>query len=61
MWSEGELAARDPQVAARATFDATSRFHNPAHAAEWSDPRIDAAYEGVRDLVVRGLTATRLG
>ena len=51
----GELEAADPQAAARAVFDATSRFHNPAQAAEWSDPQIDAAYAHVRSLVLRGL------
>jgi AcrR family transcriptional regulator len=53
--ADGELAADDPKTAARAIFDATSRFHNPAHAAEWSDSQIDADYEGVRALVLRGL------
>ena len=53
----GEFSAEDPRAAARAAFDATSRFHNPAHAAEWSDPQIDTAYEGVRSLVLRGLAA----
>jgi AcrR family transcriptional regulator len=54
--ADGEFAADDPRAAARAVFDATSRFHNPAHAAEWSDPQIDAAYGRVRALVLRGLT-----
>ncbi len=54
---EGSLAATDPRAAARAVFDATGRFHNPAHAAEWSDPRIDAAFDGVWELVLRGLEA----
>jgi Tetracyclin repressor-like, C-terminal domain len=40
---------------ARAVFDATSRFHNPAHAAKWSSPGTDTAYDGVRVLVLRGL------
>jgi AcrR family transcriptional regulator len=53
---EGDFRADDPRASARAAFDATSRFHNPAHAAEWSDPGIDGAYEGVRALVLRGLT-----
>ena len=53
--AEGEFAVEDPVVAARAAFDATSRFHNPAHAAEWRDPQIDGAYEAVRSLVLRGL------
>jgi AcrR family transcriptional regulator len=50
-----EFVAEDPRLAARAVFDATSRFHNPVHAAEWSDPQVDVAYEEVRSLVVRGL------
>lgn len=54
----GDLAIDDPGAAARAAFDATSRFHNPAHAAEWADPQIDSAYEEVRSLVLRGLTGS---
>ena len=56
--ADSAFNADDPRAAARAAFDATSRFHNPAHAAEWSDPQIDAAYEGVRALVLRGLTSS---
>jgi AcrR family transcriptional regulator len=37
--TRGAFEATNPAVAARAVFDATSRFHNPAHAAEWSSPR----------------------
>lgn len=55
----GELEAADPSAAARAVFDATSRLHNPAHAVSWSDPQIDAAYEQVRSLVLRGLAGMR--
>jgi AcrR family transcriptional regulator len=55
----GELAVAEPLTAARAIFDATSRFHNPAHAAEWTDPGIDAAFEGVWSLLVRGLEVSR--
>jgi AcrR family transcriptional regulator len=54
----GEFAVDDPGVAARAAFDATSRFHNPVHAAEWSDPQIDSAYGEVRSLVLRGLASS---
>jgi AcrR family transcriptional regulator len=53
----GEFQAADPVATARAVLDATGRFHNPAHAAEWSDPQIDKAFEGVWQLVLRGLTA----
>jgi hypothetical protein len=45
----------DPVAVARAVFDATARFHNPVHAPEWSDPGIDAAFEGVWSLVLSGL------
>jgi AcrR family transcriptional regulator len=55
--ARGEFAATDPATAGRAVLDATARFHNPAHAAEWADPGIDAAYAGVRSLVLRGLGA----
>lgn len=51
----GEFAAVDPAVVGRAVFDATARFHNPAHASEWSEPGIDAAFEGVWSLVVAAL------
>ena len=52
-----EFAVADPRAMARAVFDATSRFHNPAHAAEWTDRGIDTDYEAVRTLVLRGLAA----
>jgi hypothetical protein len=52
-----EFAVDDPQAAARAVFDATGRFHNPLHASGWSDPGIDAAFEDVWALIVRGLAA----
>jgi AcrR family transcriptional regulator len=57
--AEGELGTADTAGAAHAVFDATARFHNPVHAAEWSDPGIDAAYEGVRALVLSGLERKR--
>jgi AcrR family transcriptional regulator len=51
----GEFADVDPAMAGRAVFDATARFHNPVHAAEWSDPSIDTAFDGVWSLVVAAL------
>jgi len=53
----GEFTVADPAAAARAVFDATARFHNPIHAPEWADPRMDGAFEGVWSLVLRGLGA----
>ncbi|HEX2358474.1 MAG TPA: TetR/AcrR family transcriptional regulator, partial [Solirubrobacterales bacterium] len=55
----GEFAVSAPEPAARAVFDATSRFHNPINAAQWSDPGIDTAFEGVWSLVLAGLGARR--
>jgi AcrR family transcriptional regulator len=51
----GEFAPVDPAAAGRAVFDATGRFHNPAHATAWSGPGIDAAFEGVWSLILGGL------
>jgi AcrR family transcriptional regulator len=57
--ARGEFAVADPVAAARAVFDATARFHNPIHAAEWSDPGIDAAFEGVWSILLGGLGAQK--
>ena len=51
----GEFETDDPAAAGRAVLDATARFHNPANAAEWSDPGIDEAFEGVWILLLDGL------
>lgn len=53
--ARGEFATADPIITGRAVLDATARFHNPAHAQEWSDPGIDAAFEGVWFLILCGL------
>ncbi|MCK6624607.1 MAG: TetR family transcriptional regulator [Anaerolineae bacterium] len=58
--AQGEFTAVDPITAGRAVFDATSRFHKPTHAAEWSDPGIDAAFEGVWSLILGGLGASKI-
>lgn len=54
---EGEFVAAEPVVTARAIFDATARFHNPAHRMEWSQPGIETAFEGVWKLIIGGLKA----
>jgi AcrR family transcriptional regulator len=56
-----EFDVADPKAAARAVFDATSRFHNPANAAAWADPGIHQAYEAVRSLVLTGLVGSTRG
>jgi AcrR family transcriptional regulator len=52
---EGTFRAVDPAATARAVLLATSRFHHPAHAADWIDPAIDSAYEDVWQLLMHGL------
>jgi AcrR family transcriptional regulator len=53
--SRGEFHVTDPAAAGRAVLDATGRFHNPAHATEWTSPDIDKAFEAVVRLVLQGL------
>ena len=52
---EGTFRNVDPLAMGRAVLVATSKFHHPAHAAEWGDPAIDAAYEDVWQLLMDGL------
>jgi AcrR family transcriptional regulator len=54
---QGVFSATEPASAARAVLDATTRFHNPIHAREWSQPGQAAAIEGVWSLVMCGLAA----
>jgi AcrR family transcriptional regulator len=54
---EGTFRAVDPLANGRAILMATSRFHHPAHAAEWDDPALDAAYDDVWQLLMSGLGA----
>ncbi|MGW0733806.1 TetR family transcriptional regulator [Streptomyces sp. NPDC002851] len=48
-------AEGDAEGAARAVFDATSRFHDPAYAPQWSAPGIEDEFTAVVDLILRGL------
>ena len=57
---QGEFATDDPFVSGRAVLTATTRFHDPAHAAEWSDPSIDAAFDGVWSLILVGLRSRNI-
>ncbi|WP_405879635.1 TetR/AcrR family transcriptional regulator [Streptomyces sp. NBC_01136] len=54
---EGDFTAVDGDAAAtaRAVFDATNRFHDPAYAHEWEQPGIEAEFTTLVDLVLRGL------
>jgi AcrR family transcriptional regulator len=56
---EGTFRTIDPVAAGQAVLFATSRFHHPAHVAEWADPAIDAAYNDVWKLLMDGLCAAK--
>jgi AcrR family transcriptional regulator len=56
---QGAFEVADATASARALFDATSRFHHPAHAEEWSDPQQSARIDALLSLLLRGLEASR--
>ncbi len=56
---QGVFQVADVKASARAIFDATSRFHHPAHAEEWSDPQLAARIDALLALLLRGLEAPR--
>ena len=55
--ARGEFAECDPATTGRAVFYATARFHDPAYAREWNDPGVDAAFDDLWSLILRGLAA----
>ena len=57
--SSRAIAATGRVDAARALFDATSRFHHPAHAEEWRDPQVAGRVDALLALLLRGLEAPR--
>jgi AcrR family transcriptional regulator len=56
---QGTFQTADAKVSARAVFDATVRYHHPAHADEWNDPETPARFDAVLALVLRGLEAPK--
>ena len=54
---EGAFEVADTKASARAIFDATVRYHNPAHAEEWKDPELGARFDALLALLLRGLAA----
>jgi AcrR family transcriptional regulator len=49
----------DVKTTARAIFEATSRFHHPAHAEEWNDPALAVRIDAVLALLLKGLEAPK--
>jgi AcrR family transcriptional regulator len=56
---QGAFRVTDVRASARAVFDATIRFHHPAHCEEWSDGELAARIDAVLALLLRGLEAPR--
>jgi len=56
---EGTFRTVEPVAAGRAVLVATSRFHHPAHAAEWVDPAVDAVYDDVWQMLMDGLCVAK--
>lgn len=56
---QGAFQVADVKVAARAVFDATTRFHHPAHSDEWKDPALAARSDALLALLLRSLEAPR--
>jgi AcrR family transcriptional regulator len=57
--AEGTFAKGDPLATAKAVLMATSRFHHPAHAGEWKDPKIDAEFEDVWRMLMQGIRGVK--
>jgi AcrR family transcriptional regulator len=53
---DGTFRKVDPVATGRAVLYATSRFHHPAHAAEWTERGLDKTYDDVWKLLMNGLT-----
>ncbi|MFC8671589.1 MULTISPECIES: TetR family transcriptional regulator [Streptomyces] len=45
----------DPAAQARAVFQATGRFHDPAYFTEWERPEADGDFAALVELLLRGL------
>jgi AcrR family transcriptional regulator len=54
---QGEFEVTDVKASARAVFDATVRYHHPAHSDEWSDPQLPARIDALLALLLKGLEA----
>jgi AcrR family transcriptional regulator len=55
--ASGDFAADEPEATARAVLNATSRFHDPRHAAEWHSPETEAESRDVIALILDGIRA----
>jgi AcrR family transcriptional regulator len=54
---QGAFHVTDIKATARALFDATTRYHHPAHSEEWSDPALPARIDALLALLLRSVEA----
>jgi AcrR family transcriptional regulator len=54
---QGAFRVTEVKDSARAVYDATIRYHHPAHAEEWNDPALAARTDALLTLLLRGLEA----
>lgn len=53
---EGTFRQVDPVAASQAVLFATFPFHHPAHATEWTNPKLDSVYDDIWRLLMEGLS-----
>ncbi|SDR89884.1 TetR family transcriptional regulator [Bradyrhizobium canariense] len=56
---QGAFHVADVKVSARAIYDATIRYHHPAHADDWKDPALAARIDALLELLLKGLETPR--
>jgi hypothetical protein len=56
---QGAFEVADVKASARAIYDATIRYHHPAHADEWRDPAVPARVDALLALLLKGLAAPK--
>jgi AcrR family transcriptional regulator len=56
---QGEFDIADIGATGLAVFDATIRFHHPAHAEEWNDPALASRIDAVLALLLKALESPR--
>ena len=57
--AQGVFEIDDVKMTARAVFDATARYHHPAHAEEWAKPECPSRIDALIGLLLKGLRACK--
>jgi AcrR family transcriptional regulator len=56
---QGAFDVADVKSSSLAIFDATIRYHHPAHSEEWSDPALASRIDALLTLLLKGLEAKK--